>query len=34
VEPGDTPEDLAQRVFELELEAYPTALRNYLSEQG
>lgn len=27
VEPGDTPETLAQRVFELELEAYPEALQ-------
>ncbi len=33
VEPGDTALDLAQRVFELELEAYPTALRDYLSQQ-
>jgi len=32
VEPGDTPPDLAQRVFELELEAYPTALRDFLSQ--
>ena len=30
VESGDTPGDLAQRVFELELEAYPAALRQYL----
>ena len=27
VEPGDTPETLAHRVFELELEAYPEALQ-------
>ncbi len=30
VEPGDTPESLAQRVFELELEAYPAALKRLI----
>lgn len=30
VEDGDTPEDLAARVFELELDAYPRALRGLL----
>lgn len=31
VEPGDTPESLAARVFELELEAYPEALRGLIT---
>lgn len=33
VEADDTADELAQRVFELELEAYPTALRQYLETQ-
>ena len=32
VEPGDTPDSLAARVFELELEAYPEAIRRFLAE--
>ncbi|MBL6721304.1 MAG: phosphoribosylglycinamide formyltransferase [Planctomycetes bacterium] len=31
VEPGDDADRLAQRVFELELEAYPAALRGFLA---
>lgn len=34
VEPGDTPQTLAARVFELELEAYPEALRKVLRSAG
>ena len=33
VEPGDTPETLAKRVFELECEAFPTAIARYLKER-
>lgn len=32
VEPGDTPETLAHRVFDAECEAYPEALRRFQSE--
>lgn len=32
VEPGDTPDTLAARVFALELETYPAAIARYLAE--
>ena len=34
VEPDDTPDTLAARVFELELEAYPAALRQLITENA
>ena len=34
VEPGDTADTLAARVFEAECEAYPEAIRTWMREQG